>query len=85
MTWLYNNTHGSLIITILAHFTYNLTGFLTGVLLLMPAMLFYLTAGPMLFIIVIGIVIVFGPRYLSKKPVAELPFRREEKKDALKK
>ena len=44
LTWLYNNTHGSLIVTILGHFSYNLTGFLTGVLRLMPAMLFYMTA-----------------------------------------
>ena len=45
LTWLYNNTHGSLIITVLGHFTYNLTGFLTSVLGLMPCMLFYMTAG----------------------------------------
>ena len=77
LTWLYNNTHGSLIVTMLAHFAYNMTGFLTGVLLLMPQMSFYMTAGPLLALIVIGIVIVFGPRYLSKKPVTELPFRRE--------
>ena len=38
LPWLCNNTRGSLIITILGHFTYNLTGFLTGVLRLMPAM-----------------------------------------------
>jgi membrane protease YdiL (CAAX protease family) len=73
MTWLYNNTQGSLIIAILAHFTYNLTGFLTGPLGLIPAMLFYMTAGPLLGLIVVAIIFIFGPRYLSKKPVAELP------------
>ncbi len=42
MTWLFNNTRGSLIITTLAHYAYNLTGtFLTGPLSLMPAMVFY--------------------------------------------
>ena len=78
MTWLYNNTRGSLIITILAHFAYNLTGFLTGVLGLMPAMRFYMIAGSLLGLTTIAVVIVFGPRYLSKKPVAELPFQRDD-------
>jgi len=73
LTWLYNNTHGSFIITILAHFLYNLTGFLTGVLNLMPAMLFYMTAGPLLGLIVIAIIFVYGARYLSKNPIADLP------------
>jgi membrane protease YdiL (CAAX protease family) len=78
MTWLYNNTHGSLIITTLAHYSYNLTGtLLTGPLSLMPAMVFYLTAGPLLFLVVVGIVIYFGPRSLSRRPEAELPFRRQ--------
>lgn len=76
LTWLYNNTRGSLIVTILGHFAFNLTGFLTGVLGLMPPMLFYMTAGPSLGLIVVVIVFVFGPRYLSKKLVTELPFQR---------
>ena len=79
MTWLYNNTRGSLIITTLAHYSYNLTGtLLTGPLSLMPAMVFYLTAGPLLFLIVIGVVIYFGPKNLSRKPLAEMPFQRIE-------
>lgn len=72
LTWLYNNTQGSLIVTILGHFTYNLTGFLTGVLRLMPAMLFYMTAGPLLGLIVIAIIFIYGPRYLARKPIAEI-------------
>lgn len=80
MTWLFNNTGGSLIITTLAHFSYNLTGtLLTGPLSLIPAMIFYLTAGPLLFLIVIGIVIYYGPKNLSRKPVSELPFQRTER------
>jgi uncharacterized protein len=75
ITWLYNNTKGSLIITILAHYAYNLTGFLTGVLGLMPAMLFYIIAGSLLGLTTIAVVFVFGQRYLSKKPVSELPFQ----------
>ncbi len=71
LTWLYNNTRGSLNITILAHFAYNMTGFLTGVLGLMPAMSFYMTAGPLLGIIVVAIIFIYRPRNLAKKPVAE--------------
>lgn len=76
LTWLYNNTRGSLIITTLAHFSYNLTGLLiTGAITLMPAMMFYMTAGPLLFLVVVGVVVVFGYRHLSRKPDAELPFK----------
>jgi uncharacterized protein len=74
LTWLYNNTHGSLIITILAHFAYNLSSTLiAGTISLMPAMTFYLTAGPLLFLVVVGVVIYYKPKYFSKKPVTELP------------
>lgn len=77
LTWLYNNTRGSLIITILAHFTYNLSSTLiAGAVSLMPAMLFYMTAGPLLFLVVVGIVVYSKPKYFSKKPVSELPFQR---------
>ena len=77
LTWLYNNTRGSLIITILAHFTYNLSSTLiAGTVSLMPAMTFFLTAGPLLFLVVIGIVIYYKPKYLLKKPLTELPFQR---------
>jgi uncharacterized protein len=72
LTWLYNNTKGSLIITVMGHFTYNLTGFLTGVLGLMPAMIFYMTAGPLLGLIVVAIIFVFGPRLLSRQPLVEI-------------
>jgi uncharacterized protein len=72
LTWLYNNTRGSLIITVMGHFTYNMTGFLTGVLGLMSAMLFYMTAGPLLGLIVVVIIFVFGPRLLSRQPLAEI-------------
>jgi uncharacterized protein len=78
LTWLYNNTRGSLAITTLAHFTYNLSSTLiAGAVMLMPAMIFYITAGSLLFLVVIGVVIYYGPRNLSKKPVTELPFVRE--------
>lgn len=78
LTWLYNNTKGSLIITVLAHFAYNLSSTLiAGPLSLMPAMKFYMTAGPLLFLVVIGVIIYYKPRYFSKKPLLELPFAKE--------
>lgn len=75
MTWLYNNTRGSLVITILAHFCFNLVGgFVTGTLGWMPMNIFLMIAVPGLAIWFIWMVIYFGPRYLSRKPLAELPF-----------
>lgn len=76
-TWLYNNSRGSLILTVLAHFAFNMTGFLTGPLGLMPPMVFYMTAGPMLAVLVVAIILGFGPGYFSKRPVTEMPFAQE--------
>ena len=73
INWLYNNTRGSLVIAVLAHFAFDATGLLTEYLKLMPPMLFNMTAGPMLGMLVIVIVIVFGAKHLSKKPASELP------------
>jgi hypothetical protein len=33
-------------------------------------------AGGMLGLMTIAVVVIFGPRYLSRKPLAELPFQR---------
>lgn len=73
-TWLYNNTQGSLIITVLAHFSFNISGgFLSGTLGLLPPMVLYIVAGSTLMLAVIGIVFYFGKNTLSKKPAGELP------------
>jgi membrane protease YdiL (CAAX protease family) len=78
LTWLYNNTRGSLIITILAHFAYNLSSTLiAGVVSLMPAMTFCITAGPLLLLCTVAVAIIYGPKYLSKKPATELPFHKD--------
>ncbi len=68
-TWLYNNTKGSLIITVLAHFSFNMSGgFIAGSLGLLPPMILYIAAGSMLVMVTIGVVIYFGGKYLSRKP-----------------
>ena len=67
-TWLYNNTQGSLLITALAHFAFNLDGgFVTGTLGLMPMNVFFMTAGPGLGLLVLVVVLVFGPKNLSRR------------------
>jgi len=73
INWLYNNTRGSLVIAVLAHFAFDATGLLTEYLKLMPPILFNMTAGPLLGVLVIAIVIIFGAKHLSKKPESELP------------
>lgn len=76
MTWLYNNTKGSLVIAILAHFSFNLVGaFVTGTLGLMPMSTFLKFGVPGLSVLFIWVLVYFGPRYLSRKPVEELPFQ----------
>ena len=74
-TWLYNNAKGSLIITVLAHFSFNMSGgFIAGTLGLLPPMVLYIAAGSMLGLTVLGVVFYFGVKTLSKKPIEELPF-----------
>ncbi len=76
-TWLYNNTGGSLVVTTLAHLSFNLTGvFIIGTFGLIPMNLFFMTAGPMLGLMVIVVILCFGPRHLSRKPVVALPFTK---------
>lgn len=75
ITWLYNNTKGSLVITILAHFCFNLVGaFVTGTLGLMPMNTFLMFGVPGLTVFFVWMLIYFGPQYLSRKPITELPF-----------
>ena len=76
-TWLYNNSQGSLIITVLAHFSFNLSGgFIAGTLGLLPPMILYIVAGSMLVLTVILVVFIYGGKTLSLKPTAELPKAR---------
>ena len=45
--------------------------------LLLSANAYQMTAGPLLVLALVAIVIYFGPKYFSRKPANELPFRRE--------
>jgi hypothetical protein len=75
ITWLYNNTRGSLVIAILAHLAFNLVGgVVTGTLGLMTMNTLLMFGVPGLTILLAWVLIYFGPRYLSRKPVTELPF-----------
>ena len=66
-TWLYNNTGGSLLITSMAHLSFNLNGaFITGSLGLLPMNVFFMTAGPALGVFVLIVVLYFGPASLSR-------------------
>jgi uncharacterized protein len=74
LTWLYNNTKGSLVITALAHFCFNMVGaFVTGTLGLMPMNFFFMTIGPGIALWFIVVIFYFGPKHLSRKPDNELP------------
>jgi hypothetical protein len=48
-----------------------MTGFVTIVLGLMPAMPLYMAAGAALLLVVISVIFMYGPRHLSKTPVVE--------------
>jgi hypothetical protein len=75
MTWGYNNTKGSLIITIIFHFSFNFNGaFITGIFGLLPQMIFYIGGGIMIGTYVIVVVIYAGPKKLSRKLDFEMPF-----------
>lgn len=72
-TWVFNNTRGSLVATTLMHFAYNFAGgHIAGLLGLVPGMVLY-GASSGLVILAILAVVVWGPKYLSRRPVSELP------------
>lgn len=78
-TWVYNNTGGSLIATVLMHFSFNLSGaFLAGHLGLLPPMVLYIGGGTAIALFTFAVVAIFGWRHLSRRRRAELPFWRLE-------
>jgi membrane protease YdiL (CAAX protease family) len=71
-TWVYNNTKGSLLLTTLMHFSFNSTSiFLTGFFGILPQSLLFTVAGPLLGILMIVVVVIAGPRNLSRRRVTE--------------
>ncbi|MBD3214014.1 MAG: CPBP family intramembrane metalloprotease [Candidatus Lokiarchaeota archaeon] len=79
MTWVYNNSNGSLILTIIMHFSFNFDMiFIVGYLGLMPTMIFYISASIAIGIYLIGVIIYFGPEHLSKKAEAQIPRKYEK-------
>jgi len=75
ITWGYNNTKGSLIITVLFHFSFNFGGaFIAGYLGLLPQMVFYISGSILIIPYLIIVVKYAGPEKLSRKPDSEMPF-----------
>lgn len=68
ITWIYNNTNGSLGLCVITHFCFNFdSAFIAGYLGLLPRMVFNIWCGALLGVYIIVIIFVFGPKYLSKK------------------
>lgn len=67
ITWIYNNTNGNLGLCILAHFCFNFnSAFIAGFLGLLPPMIFYISCGAVLGLLVLAVILIFGPRNLSR-------------------
>jgi membrane protease YdiL (CAAX protease family) len=79
MTWLYNNTKGSLIITILAHYCFNFGSTLVITILGILSSNQYNMIGGVLGVLYLGIIFVFfGFRKFSRKSDEEMPFVKEK-------
>jgi uncharacterized protein len=75
LTAIYNNTGGSVFATINAHFWFNFSGaFVAGHLGLLPPMILNVAGGIGALAIVAVLLLIEGPRRLSRRPPTELPF-----------
>jgi membrane protease YdiL (CAAX protease family) len=67
-TWVYNNTRGSLVLCVLAHFSFNAaSAFVVNHLGLLPRMVFNIGASVGLTLIVVAVVLYFGPKRLMRQ------------------
>ena len=83
LTWLYNNTKGSLIITILAHFCFNFSTFaVMNVLGINPYWVFYIIVGTLGVGYVVFVFVHGGFKKFSRKPDEEMPFVKLPEKSA---
>ncbi len=74
LTWLYNNTNGSLVITILAHFCFNAGSNIVVRMLGLVNGMFYNIVGGIAGVLYLAIIFaVFGYKRFSKKSESEIP------------
>jgi len=77
LTWLYNNTKGSLVITIFAHYSFNFGSNLVVSMLGLVSYTFYSIIGGVAGVVYLGIIFIgFGYKRFSKLPESELPIKQ---------
>ncbi|TXT58914.1 MAG: putative CAAX amino terminal protease self-immunity [Promethearchaeota archaeon] len=80
MTWAYNNTEGSLLITFLFHFCFNYgTVLIINQLKLIPTIVYYIGGSIMIGIYIIVVISYSGIQKFSKKPDEVMPFKKTSK------
>ena len=75
LTWIYNNTHGSFVMVMIAHFSFNIaSNLIIGLLGLVDSMTYNIIGGVSGVLYLVLIFVCFGAEKFSKKPDEELPF-----------